>query len=158
MQKEVNYEDNLFFIISQIEQLQRMLELNLDGNLLHQKYILDINFFNDILAKIEYSIISNKKLINFLQYLQLIRKSRSALELLLITLHKSSKNLALMLKQNLNEHLEEMIHNQQECIHSLIIQLKQEENIEEVTKNESIGIEELQLLIGKDFNEEDQEE
>ncbi|NIZ47351.1 hypothetical protein PVA44_01180 [Entomospira nematocerorum] len=156
MQKNINYEDNLFFIIAQIEQLTRLADLQLDGNFLCDKYILDINFFHRTLMKFEDSIIQNRKLIYYQPYLQLIRRARSALEVLLEKMQESHKELAQQLQNKLNDELSELIHEQRTRIDILLNKLQQDGS-SSLNENETIGIEELELLLQDDFDEKNQD-
>ncbi|NIZ40139.1 hypothetical protein PVA45_01220 [Entomospira entomophila] len=157
MQKNIHYEDNLFFIISQIEQLTRLADLQLDGNFLCDKYMLDINFFHRTLIKFEDSIIQNRKLIYFQPYLQLIRRARSALEILLEKMKESNKELAKQLQDKLDDELNELINEQRTRIDILLNKLQQQEEDSSYNENETIGIEELELLLQDDFDEKNQD-
>jgi hypothetical protein len=156
VKKEINYEDNLFFLVSQIEQLSKLLKLNLDGDFLCDKYILDVTFFDKTLTRIEKSIVENNKLINFPQYLQLLRRARSALEELLMKVDESEKELAIQFRQKFTEELDELIQHQQDCIQIIISRLKQSGQVA-YDDSETIGAEEMQLLTSQDFYEEDQQ-
>ncbi|NIZ19282.1 hypothetical protein [Entomospira culicis] len=157
MKKEINYEDNIFFIVAQVEQLTQMLDLSLDGDFLCDKYILDINFFDRTLKKIEGQMMQNSRLIHFPQYLQLIRRARTAMESLLQQIQYSDKNLPIQFRQKLGEEFQELLYNQQTQIQHIINHLHANGNNEKDSDVESIGFEEMSLLIGQDFYEEDQD-
>jgi hypothetical protein len=145
MTKSINYDDNLFSITAQLQNLMELLALNLDAPFFKEKYINDITFFNETLNTFENTLFANLKLIQIVDYLYSLRRSRTGLLNLLQKIELSEKDLTVRLSMSMGKELAHLIETQQRSIDIISSRLKQ--GIENYGGPETTGEEELTILM-----------
>ncbi len=145
MTKSINYDDNLFSITAQLQNLMELLELNLDSPFFKDKYINDITFFNETLNAFENALFSNLKLIQIVDYLYSLRRSRTGLLALLQKIELGEKDLTIRISMTMGNELTLLVENQQKSMDIISSRLKR--GIENYGRPETTGEEELSILM-----------
>lgn len=147
MTEQINYEDNLFFIIAQLQLAADGLKLNLDPSSFYGRYKQGILFFDKVLTDFEQKLFDNPHLVKLSDYLQALRRGRMGMESLINEIDRAGSELAKTFGPDRAE-LAALLERQKASISAISTRLRH--GAENYKGPEVISEEELSILMASE--------
>lgn len=136
----ISYDDNLFFVMTQIKHLQNGLKLTLHRPVFASFYAKQFNFLADVLRSIQNELFERPQLIKINDYLQLLRSAETNFVRLLETFLSHS-----MFVVDSDEEINFLKNEMNNCLTVVIERLSEDDK--NLTEVDTVSSEEMSILL-----------